>query len=178
MEKNYYFKPKYGAIFGFAFIGLVFTLISLLFLSVDLNISGKFVVSLFLGITWFIVAGFYIKTLRKAPALMLSDEGITNNSIVGAKAIFISWKEIMEIKVKNVRDNSFILAFLKTPNDSVEKQNGSFAKLELNKSMKVYGTPIRINYDMLKNSKGLTKEIMEGLAKFQEDNGLIQEDKS
>ena len=110
------------------------------------------------GILFFGFVGFYIfkKLFDKSPGLVISDDGILDNSS-GVSAGFIPWSDIVEIKETKVFNQKFINLVVKNPQNYIDRQSNSFKRWTMTKNYKSFDTAIgisanglRYNYEDLK----------------------------
>lgn len=112
---------------------------------------------LFFGLTGFIA----IKKLRdKSPGLIISDEGVTDNSS-GVGVGFIPWSDIFEIKEKVVMNQPFINLIVKNPQDYISRQKSALKRKTMEVNYKTYKTVIGISANGLKCNFSELKSIME-----------------
>lgn len=95
---------------------------------------------LFFGLLAFVLL---IKIFNTKAGLILSDEGITDNTSAVA-AGFISWKEIRKIKLSNSGSNSFLVVLVKNPEKFIERERNFIKRFAMRMNYKMTGTPIHI----------------------------------
>ena len=103
---------------------------------------------LFFGLCFF----FILKKLGdKSPGLIISDEGIMDNSS-GVSVGQIKWTEIEDISVIKVYRQKLIMLQIKNPQDYIDKQTSSFKRKMMTINYKMYGTPVSLTANGLKIS--------------------------
>ena len=103
---------------------------------------------LFFGLCFF----FIVKKLGdKSPGLVISDEGILDNSS-GVSGGQIKWTEIEDISVIKIARQKLIMLQLKNPQDYIERQTSGFKRKMMKINYKMYGTPLSITSNGLKIS--------------------------
>ena len=111
-----------------------------------------------------ILFAFYaiIKQLSsKKPALVINDEGITDNSAF-ASVGFIPWFDILEIKItSNSLNKKFLTLFLANPDHYIFKCKTNTQTTVLRNYLKTFGTPVIISAVSLKYELGELLEILE-----------------
>lgn len=89
-----------------------------------------------------------IKLLDKKPGLIISDEGITDNSSAVAVGLIL-WKDIISIKTEQIKSLKFFIVDIKNPEEYV-KSKGKLKQMLLKINIQKYGTPITIMCSGLK----------------------------
>jgi hypothetical protein len=114
-----------------------------------------------IGILFFGFIGFlYLKKLIKnEPALIISAEGITDNS-GGVSAGFIPWSDIIAVKEQVVANQRFLNLIIKNPQEYIDKQTSSFKRKIMQKNHDIFGTGIGISTNALKISHKELKQIL------------------
>lgn len=103
---------------------------------------------LFFGLCFF----FIVKKLAdSSPGLVISDEGILDNSS-GISAGAIKWTEIKNISAIKIYRQRLIMLHLKDPQHYLEKQKSSMKRKLMANNYKRYGTPVSISSNGLKIS--------------------------
>lgn len=103
---------------------------------------------LFFGLCFF----FILKKLGdKSPGLIITDEGIMDNSS-GVSVGQIKWTEIEDISVIKVYRQKLIMLQIKNPQDYIDKQTSSFKRKMMTINYKMYGTPVSLTSNGLKIS--------------------------
>jgi hypothetical protein len=122
------------------------------------NPTVIFIVGL-LAILFFGFIAFSIvkKLLDSAPGLIISDEGVMDNSS-GFSAGFIPWIDVVAIKETRVVDQKFINIVVRNPQAYIDKQDSALKRKALQMNYNSYGTVVGIsanglkcNYDTLKS---------------------------
>lgn len=93
------------------------------------------------------------KFFSKKPGLLLDDLGITDNSS-GISAGFIPWSDIQEINMLIVRQQKFIMIFVKTPEEYIDKQHSFIKRKMMLMNYKMYGSPLAVSANGLATSFG------------------------
>jgi hypothetical protein len=103
------------------------------------------------SILFFGLLGFYIfkKLFDKSPGLIISDEGVYDNSSA-VSAGFVPWTDIVEIKETKVVNQLFINLVVKNPQDYIDRQKSAFKRKTMQINHKNYGTVIGISTNGLK----------------------------
>lgn len=131
---------------GFVLLGLW-----LLLLAPELDIFGalgiyfqKIVGALSIG--FFGPAGFFLvrKSLDKTPGLVISNEGIIDNSSMVAAGKII-WSDVKGIKESTVAGERFIRVEVKNPQKYIDRQKGGFQRKSVEINYQKYGSPIQIS---------------------------------
>lgn len=102
------------------------------------------------SILFFGYIGFFLsrKVSDKKPGLIISTEGITDNSSAVA-AGFIPWTDITGIKTTAVMNQKFILFIVKNPETYINKQTGIIKRKAIQMNYSTYGSPICISSNAL-----------------------------
>lgn len=111
----------------------------------------------FASILFFGFVGFSIlkKLGDKSPGLIISEEGVVDNSS-GVSVGFIPWTDILEIKETKVVNQKFINLVVKNPQEYIDRQQSLFKRKAMQINHNSYGTVIGISANGLKsNYKGL-----------------------
>src|SRR6185437_9658806 len=89
------------------------------------------------GILFFGFVGFYLfkKLFDKKPGLIISNEGIVDNS-GGLSAGFIPWSDIKEIKETIIANQKFISVIVKNPQHYIDRQSTRFKRWLMEKNYK------------------------------------------
>ncbi len=90
------------------------------------------------------------KLLWGKPGILLSEEGIENNTLV-IKRHFIKWDIITSLKIKRIKSATILLVFINNA-DEIYRQVGAFSRFGMRMNNKFYGTPVSINCNALKCS--------------------------
>jgi hypothetical protein len=101
------------------------------------------------GIIFFGTTGVYglKKMFDKKFGLTIDENGITDNSNMSSIGL-IKWKDITEIKIKQVRSTPCFLIFT-NDNDKYLEKASRFKRRLMNGNMKMYGTPLSITANTL-----------------------------
>ncbi len=114
------------------------------------------------GILFFSATGIYgIKKLfDKKIGLIIDSDGITDNSNASSIGL-IEWKDISEIRTKQVMSTKFLLIDIVNPEKYIGKaKNGLQAKL-MKANMNMYETPLSITSNTLKYDFGDLEKIIQ-----------------
>ena len=96
----------------------------------------------------------------------IDQNGITDHS--NASSIgFISWSDIVKIRIQEVVSTKFILVEVANPEDYIQKASSKFQAKLMRSNFKLYKTPISITANTLACSfDELEKAIEEGYSKY------------
>jgi hypothetical protein len=162
MEKqSFNFKPRTGLLI---FFGLL-TLFGLILFIFELEEQDYLFQSIFILSTAGAGFGLFLKTVLKKPGLIISNEGISNNTILGAGTYFIPWEKVKTFQVKRIASKNAILIYLNNPKEILDKQN-VLLKADMQSKMKKFGTPVIIMHSFLKNSASIPRILEEKLDKI------------
>ncbi len=100
---------------------------------------------LFFGLLAFVTL---IKIFKTKAGLILSDEGLTDNTS-GVAAGFISWKEIRKINISNSGSNSYLVVLVKNPEKFIKRERNFIKRFAMRMNYKMTGTPIHIMANFL-----------------------------
>ena len=125
-----------------------------------------------LGILFFgFLSFFFFKKLSdKSPGLIISDEGITDNSS-GLSAGFIPWADIIAIKESKVVNQKFINIIVKNPQVYIDRQNSTFKRKTMQTNYNYFRSAIGISANGLKINYSNLKTLLE--KKFSDFNNKI-----
>lgn len=91
----------------------------------------------------FIIFIFYKKISDQSPALIINDEGITDNTnVVGSH--LITWDSIEEFCIKTINKHEFILIMVKNPEAYIQAETKKIVRYLLKRKMKKFQTPFVI----------------------------------
>jgi hypothetical protein len=146
----------------FVAAGIGFVLSPRTFLSILVhNPAMVFIVGcvtiLFFGFVGF---SYLQKLMKNEPALIISTEGITDNSS-GVSAGFIPWSDIIAVKEQVVANQRFLNLIVKNPQEYIDKQTSAFKRKIMQKNHDLFGTGIGISVNALKISYKELKQILE-----------------
>jgi len=104
-----------------------------------------------LAILFFGATGIYgfKKIFDKKVGLIIDSKGITDNSN-GSSIGLIQWKDISNIRVKQVMSTKFLLIDVLNPEKYIKQAKGGIKSRLLRANMKMYGTPLSITSNTLK----------------------------
>lgn len=144
-----YSRTKIGLVFlgamSFVAIG-IFTILSedgltsIVYRSEFMNKSMAIIGLIFFGTIAFTVPFF---VLKKHPAIIINDKGITDHSNLSSIGL-IDWSDIKGIRIEKVEKTSFILIDTDKPEKYIGKAKSSFKRKLLKANNKKYGTPLSI----------------------------------
>lgn len=103
---------------------------------------------LFFGLCFFFICK---KLGDKSPGLVISDEGILDNSS-GVSGGQIKWTEINDISVIKIHRQKLIMLQVKNPQDYIERQTSGLKRKMMKINYKMYGTPLSITSNGLEIS--------------------------
>lgn len=88
--------------------------------------------------------GLFKKLFDKSPGIIISDEGILDNSS-GISAGFVPWEDILEIRETKVQRSYFINLVVKNPEYYINRQTNILKRKMTQMNYNTYGTVIGIN---------------------------------
>jgi hypothetical protein len=100
------------------------------------------------------------KLIKNEPALIISADGITDNSS-GVSAGFIPWSDIIAVKEAVIANQRFINLVVKNPQEYIDRQKSVFRRKIMQKNHDIFGTGIGISTNTLKISYSELKKILE-----------------
>lgn len=170
-EINIYFNK--GRIVVVLFVALIFIALGIWFITDALGANVqlgnpiiKFVTGcasiLFFGWLGFLFAK---KAFNSTPALIITSEGITDNSS-GTCAGFIPWTDITAIKETKVKNRLFINIVVKDSAPYIDRQESSFKRRIMRTNYNTYGTAIGITTSGLQCTHNQLKQLLD--TKFSE----------
>ncbi len=113
-----------------------------------------------------IAVTIFRKLLDKKPGLIISKQGITDNSS-GVSAGLIPWADIQEIKISQVMNQKFLMFIVRNPNDYLDKVTNRLKKNAMKLNYKTYGSPISISSNSLQtNFDDLYKLLIEKMNEY------------
>ena len=115
------------------------------------------------SVLFFGVVGIFLfkKLGDKSPGLIISEEGITDNSSA-VSAGFIPWTDVKAIKETKVVNQKFINIVVKNPHVYIDRQKSAFKKKAMRANYNIYGgTPIGISVNGLKSNYKDLKALLE-----------------
>ena len=145
----------------FVVIGLWFAISPGTFVTTIIRNRSAISVGGFLSIVVFGFFGVVVlkKIFDKRPGLIISEQGITDNSS-GVSAGFIPWSDITAIKEKAVATQRFLNVIVKNPQEYIEKQRSGFKRKIMQKNYDMFQMPIGISTNALKISHEELKQIL------------------
>ena len=118
---------------------------------------------LFFGL---IAVTIYRKFLDKMPGLIISRQGITDNSS-GVSAGLIPWTDIQEIRISKVINQKFLMLIVRNPQDYLDKVTNPLKRNAMKMNYKTYGSPISISSNALQtNFNDLHQLIIEKMNEY------------
>jgi hypothetical protein len=108
----------------------------------------------FFGIT------IFKKLFDKSPGLIISADGITDNS-GGLPAGFIPWSDITAVKVIEVNNQRLLNLVVKNPHEYIQRQKSALKRMIMKKNLDIYGAAIEISPNAIKINFEDLKEIIE-----------------
>lgn len=154
----------------FVTVGIIFVInptkfTSFLFRSPTLIFLAGLASIIFFGGLWLYLIK---KMFDKKAGLIVSDEGITDNSSAISVG-FVSWEDITEITVQEVMSNKFIILITNQPEKYINKEKNRLKRHSLNYNYNNFGSPIAITSNSLqisfKNLENLLREEFEKIKK-------------
>ena len=115
-----------------------------------------------IGILFFGLTGIIgIKKLfDKKAGLIINSDGIIDNSN-GLSVGLIEWSDILEIRVKRVLTNKFLLIDIADPEKYIGKAKSGMKARGMRSNMKMYGTPLSIISNTLKYNFGELETVVQ-----------------
>lgn len=146
----------------FVGIGIAFLIAPEKFKSFIMRSATIIFIAGLLGVLFFGICGFLIfkKLFDKSPGLIISDEGITDNS-GAASGGFIPWIDIVAIKETKVVNQKVIYLVVKNPQAYIDKQKSLFNKKMMRINQRRYGGILGISANGLKINFTELKDILE-----------------
>lgn len=148
--------------FLFVGVGICFIINPEKYESFIMKSSAVIFIAGILGILFFgFISVFLFKKLRdKSPGLVISEEGIIDNSS-GVGAGFIPWSDIIAIKETKVVNQKFINIVVKNPQVYIDRQKSGFKRKAMQANYNLYSTPIGISANGLKSNYKELKALLE-----------------
>ena len=114
------------------------------------------------SVLFFGFIGFFIlkKIGNKLPGLVISEEGITDNSS-GLSAGFIPWSDIIAIKETKVVNQKFINIVVKDSQLYIDRQKNGLKRRAMQTNYNMWGTAIGISVNGLNSNYDNLKKILE-----------------
>ncbi len=116
----------------------------------------------FVGIIFFGLCAFYAltKLFDKKPGLIISDEGITDNSSA-VSAGLIKWENIIDVSITEIHRSKILTIDVNNADEILSKQQG-FKKILMNLNKNYFSSPVQISSNALKcNFQDLFNTIKE-----------------
>ena len=106
------------------------------------------------------------KFLDKKPGLIISRQGVTDNSS-GVSAGLILWSDIQEIKISQVMDTKFLMLIVRNPQDYLDTITNPLKRNMMKMNYKKHGSPISISSNALEtNFDNLQKLLIEKMNEY------------
>jgi len=99
----------------------------------------------------FVAVTIFRKFSDKRPGLVISRQGITDNSS-GVSAGLIPWTDIIEIKVSQVMNQKFLMFIVSNPQNYLDKVTNPLKRNAMKMNYKTYGSPISISSNALQTN--------------------------
>jgi hypothetical protein len=100
------------------------------------------------------------KMFDRTPGLVVSDEGIVDNS-GGASAGLIYWSDIETIKEIKVASQILLNIIVRNPQHYIDRQTSAFKRKVMQMNLKSSGTPISISANGLQCNYASLKDLLE-----------------
>jgi hypothetical protein len=132
--------------------------------NIDNTSLPKQVLTIFFGIAamlFFGYIGFFIikKLSDKTPGLIISNEGVTDNSSA-VSAGFIPWSDVVDITDFRFLHQKFVSIDLKDPQGFIEKQDSVIKRKAMQFNQTTYGAPISISANALQCNHNKLKAML------------------
>jgi hypothetical protein len=106
------------------------------------------------------------KAFDKSPGLIISIEGVTDNSS-GVSVGFVPWSDIIRVGETVVASQRFINLIVRNPQEYINRQKSAFKRKIAEKNYSMFGTAVGISTNALKIKYADLKKILEErVAKF------------
>lgn len=159
---------------------MMFVIIGLWFIIKPPHISNSFFgnpTKLFivgsLSILFFGYIGFWIfkKLFDKAPGLLISKEGIMNNSS-GFSKQFIPWTDILSFNITSVQRQTFVNIVVRNPEDYINREKNFMKRKLMKMNLDQFGSVISISSNGLKCSwNELNRTLVQKFDEYKAENG-------
>ena len=114
----------------------------------------------------FVAVTIFRKFLDKNPGLILSKQGITDNSS-GVSVGLIPWTDIQEVKITQEVNQRFIMLIVRNPQDYLDKVKNPLKKTAMKMNYNTYGSPISISPNALQtNFEDLHKLLIKKMDEY------------
>jgi hypothetical protein len=135
----------------FVFFSIYFIIAPNKFLNIFIRSKTIIFIVGIVGSIFFGCCGFYlfIKIFDKSPGLILTKNGLIDNSNA-FKIGFIPWEDVMNIQRMHTYNQRFISIAVKDPQKYIDRQRSNFKKKLMKLNLKLYGSVIGINSNLLK----------------------------
>ena len=123
-----------------------------------------------LAILFFGFCGLFAarKLQDRAPGLIISEEGITDNSSAVPGGL-IPWEDITEVKEAGAMDQRFIMLILRNPEDYINRHKG-LKRSFVAANFRNYGSPVAISASGLKcSNKELKETLLENFRRYKKN---------
>lgn len=150
-----------------------------MFLNPDEYVSFIFRSTLFIKIFGLIGSVFtfigivliVIKNIKKNYGLLITEDGIIDNSSVGSIGLIL-WKDVKKISQRKFMSTQFLLIDVRNPNEYLDKAKNKFILSLLKSNLRIYGTPLAISSVALKCNFDELKTILDDNYKIYLENHL------
>jgi len=124
-----------------------------------------------LGVVFVGVVGVVIfnKLRDTRPGLVVSDEGITDNSS-GVSGGFIPWSDVLEIKPYSLFGGHSLRIIVKNPEEYIQRQSGAFKRWLMWRNYKSFGAAIAISSGSIRCSFEELEDLMNRRFKAYQEN--------
>jgi hypothetical protein len=102
---------------------------------------------------------YFKKTKDTTPGLVISDEGIFDNSS-GVSAGFIPWSDVQDITELKVFKQKFVCIGVKNPQEYIDKQESALKRKALQLNHTIYGAVISITANGLECNHERLKSLL------------------
>jgi hypothetical protein len=122
---------------------------------------------IFIGV---LAVAIFNKLRDNRPGLVVSDEGITDNSS-GVSAGFIPWSDVLEIKPFSLFGGHSLRIIVKNPEEYIQRQSGAFKRWLMRRNYKSFGAAIAISSGSIRCSFEELEDLVNRRFKaYQEQN--------
>lgn len=126
-----------------------------------------------LSVLFFGYVGFWIfkKLFDKAPGLLISKEGIMNNSS-GFSKQFIPWTDILSFNIASVQRQTFVNILVRNPEDYMNREKNFIKRKLMKMNLDQFGSVISISPNGLKCSwNELNRILAQKFDEYKAENG-------
>ena len=112
------------------------------------------------------------KLLKNEPALIVSDDGITDRSS-GVSVGFIPWEDVLEINGKTMMGSHYIRVSVKNPDDYIQRESNILKRWLIRSNHRTFKAEISITAGTIRCSFEELKDLLDRRFKaFQESKGV------